>query len=144
MYKVVTMDKKRMKRYKEKIMIIEKRRDNIFSWISDEDEKSVLAIYKAFQELVESFTDIFAMMLKDLGEIVEDDYSNIEKLGEAGVFDEKQEAVLKEANGLRNRLVHEYNGLERKTAIHSINDVNAECDHILEDVRTWIKKLIKK
>jgi hypothetical protein len=43
------MDEKRLKRYIEKINVIEKRRGNIFSWISEKDEKSVLAVYKAFQ-----------------------------------------------------------------------------------------------
>jgi uncharacterized protein YutE (UPF0331/DUF86 family) len=61
------MDENRLRRYKEKINVIEKRRENIFSWISDRDEKSVLAIYKAFQEMTESFTDICAMLLKDMG-----------------------------------------------------------------------------
>ncbi|MCI0501050.1 MAG: DUF86 domain-containing protein [Epsilonproteobacteria bacterium] len=134
------MDEKRLKRYIEKINVIEKRRGNIFSWISEKDEKSVLAVYKAFQEVVESFTDLCAMLLKDMKEIVEDDYTNIENLRKIDFFTEKQEAMLKEANGLRNRLIHEYNGLEQKTALYSIQEINDEMDSILEKVRIWVKK----
>lgn len=77
-------------------------------------------------------------------EIVEDDYTNIENLRKIDVFTEKQEAALKEANGLRNRLIHEYNGLEQKTALCSIQEINDEMDAILEKVRIWVKKLSTK
>lgn len=134
------MNKERIKRYKEKIAVIEKRRNNIFSWIAETDEKSVLALYKAFQEVVESFTDLFAMMLKDMGKLVEDDYSNIEALRRTNVINQNQEAILKEANGLRNRLIHEYNGLEQRTAQVSMKEINDEMDDVLKQVRVWIKK----
>jgi uncharacterized protein YutE (UPF0331/DUF86 family) len=81
------------------------------------------------------------MLLKDMKEIVEDDYTNIENLRKIDFFTEKQEATLKEANGLRNRLIHEYNGLEQKTALYSIQEINDEMDSILEKVRIWVKKL---
>lgn len=132
------MDKKRVSRYKEKLSLIEKRKDNISRWIDNHDEKSVLAIYKAYQEMIEALTDIFAMILKDMDEVVEDDYSNIENLREKGILTEKQEGLMKEANGLRNRLVHEYNGLERKIALDSLKRINSEVDDILEEVRRWI------
>jgi uncharacterized protein YutE (UPF0331/DUF86 family) len=103
-----------------------------------------LAIYKAFQELVELFTDICSMMLKDMSEIVEDDYSNIETLQKKGIFNQEQESILKESNGLRNRLIHEYNGLERKTAINSILEINEKLDSIIEVINTWIKKTSKQ
>ncbi|MEF8848582.1 MAG: DUF86 domain-containing protein [Candidatus Thermoplasmatota archaeon] len=138
------MNESRLRRYKGKITVIEKRQGNIFSWISDEDEKTVLAVYKAFQEMIESFTDICAMLLKDMGEIVEDDYSNIGRLSELEVFDNDQELTLKEADGLRNRLIHEYNGLERKTALRSIQQINELVEDIIKDVRIWIKKISKQ
>jgi len=134
------MEEKRISRYKEKISVIAKRRDNISSWIDDRSEKGTLAIYKAYQELVEAFTDVFAMILKDMGELVEDDYTNIERLSEKKLLDENQEALMKEANGLRNRLVHEYNGLEKKTALESIKRINSEAEKVLEAIRGWIKE----
>ena len=134
------MDKKRVSRYKEKLSLIEKRKNNISMWIDHRDEKSVLAIYKAYQEMIEALTDIFAMMLKDLDEVVEDDYSNIDRLREKGILSDKQDAIMKEANGLRKRLVHEYNGLERKIALSSLKRIHSEVDDILEEVRKWITK----
>ncbi|MFP4143146.1 MAG: DUF86 domain-containing protein [Thermoplasmata archaeon] len=134
------MEEKRLSRYKEKISMIVKRRDNISSWIGERSEKSTLAVYKAYQEMMEGFTDIFAMILKDMGELVEDDYTNIERLGEKGLLDEDQEALMKEGNGLRNRLVHGYNGLERKIALESIERINSRVDEVLEGIRKWIRR----
>ncbi|MGM0405659.1 MAG: DUF86 domain-containing protein [Thermoplasmatota archaeon] len=134
------MDKERLLRYKEKISVIVERRDNIRSWIGEDDVKSNLAVYKAYQEMIEALTDIFAMMLKDMGGLVEDDYSNIEKMKDKGMLDDKQEGLLKESNGLRNRLVHEYNGIEKRIAMESIKRINSQIEEVLEDVRGWIKK----
>ncbi len=137
------MDENRITRYRQKISVIEKRRKNIKTWIDEEDEKSVLAVYKSYQELIESFTDIFAMIVKDMNELVEDDYTNIEKLRERAILSEEQEGLMKEANGLRNRLVHEYNGLERETAVNSIRRINSKLDKVLEKVKKWIKNRSK-
>ncbi len=134
------MDEERVSRYRDKISIITKRRDNISSWIRDGDEKSTLAVYKAYQEMIEAFTDIFAMILKDMGDVVEDDYTNIEKLRERGLLDEEQVGVMKESNGLRNRLVHDYNGLEKEIAIESIERTNSKVTEVLEVIRGWIRK----
>ncbi len=134
------MDKKRLSRYRAKISTITKRRDNISSWIQDRDEKSTLAVYKAYQEMIEAFTDLFAMIVKDMGEVVEDDYTNIEKLREKGLLDVKQEGIMKESNGLRNRLVHEYNGLEKKIALESIERTNSKVVEVLEEIRGWVEK----
>lgn len=134
------MDENRISRYRDKISVIGKRRDNISSWIEDRGEKSTLAVYKAYQESMEAFTDIFAMVLKDVDEMVEDDYTNIEKLREKGLLDEEQEVVMKESNGLGNRLVHEYNGLEKKIAIESIKRTNSKFEDVLEEVRRWLEK----
>lgn len=137
------MDGNRITRYRQKISVIEKRKENIKTWIDEEDEKSVLAVYKSYQELIESFTDIFAMIVKDMNELVEDDYTNIEKLRERGILSEEQEGLMKEANGLRNRLVHEYNGLERETAVNSIRRINSKLDKVLEKVKKWMKNRSK-
>ncbi|MFW6145138.1 MAG: hypothetical protein ACOC55_06155 [Candidatus Natronoplasma sp.] len=53
------MDEERISRYRDKISIVDKRRDDISSWIQERDEKSTLAVYKAYQEMIEAFTDLF-------------------------------------------------------------------------------------
>lgn len=54
---------------------------------------------------IESAMDLCAMLVKDLGKRVEDDYSNVEILYELGVIDKELAENLKMCNGLRNWLV---------------------------------------
>ncbi|WP_297089990.1 HepT-like ribonuclease domain-containing protein [Thermococcus sp.] len=53
--------------------------------------------------------DIVAMLTKNLGITVEDDYTNIAKLEEKGVLSEGEVSLLRAYNGLRNAIVHKYN-----------------------------------
>ena len=75
------MIRERIKRYKDKINIIIRRSGNIKEWTGGyeaenflRDEKTKLATYKAFQEIVESCMDIIAMACKDEEIVPKDDY----------------------------------------------------------------------
>ena len=118
------MIRERIKRYKDKINIIVRRSGNINEWTEGyeaenflRDEKTKLATYKAFQEIVESCMDIIAMACKDEEIVPKDDYTNIERLE---FLDENMKKALMEANGLRNRLVHRYNQTDDLIAFVSI------------------------
>jgi len=110
----------RIIRYKEKVELAEKRIEQIEEWMPISEEKTKLACYKAFQEIVEAISDIVAMLVKDRGKLVEDDYKNIEKLAEIKLIEEKDVKILEDANGLRNRIVHKYNKTDDALAIESI------------------------
>ncbi|MHA1784787.1 MAG: DUF86 domain-containing protein [Candidatus Helarchaeota archaeon] len=140
------MDKFRLIRYFEKIEHATERIEDINNWYYSEDiekldKKSRLAIYKAMQEIIEVSMDIIAMLLKDLGKITKDDYSNIEKMNELNIIDNSLKENLNEANGLRNRLVHEYNKLNNAIALTSIRSLLEPLSNFLEVVKKWIKKL---
>lgn len=96
------------------------------------------AMYKEFQELVEIVADLSAMVVKDHGEVVEDDYSNLEKMSRIlkskGLIDD-----LKEANGLRNILVHEYNGVIDQQAYKSIKGLIPSIERLGEELEKWLK-----
>ena len=80
------MDEDRLKRYWDKINLVSKRSTQINEWTAvslndfSTDEKTKLATYKAFEEIVEACMDIVAMMCKDLKIPPKDDYTNIELL----------------------------------------------------------------
>ncbi|MBI2043305.1 DUF86 domain-containing protein [Candidatus Pacearchaeota archaeon] len=113
----------REKRYKEKAELVEKRLSEIREWIAEDDEKTKLACYKAFQEIVEAIFDIVAMKIKDSDKIVEDDYKNTEKLVNVKIIDKKDAKILNEANGLRNRIIHKYNNIDDILAKKSIVEI---------------------
>jgi len=83
--------------------------------------------------------DVCAMLVKDLGKRVEDDYSNIEILHELGILDKELAEKLKTCNGLRNWLVHRYNKLDKKIVLESVDKVREtliefirRVEHVLE------------
>ncbi|ODS42883.1 MAG: hypothetical protein MSIBF_06355 [Candidatus Altiarchaeales archaeon IMC4] len=97
------------------------------------------AIYKEFQETIEIVADLSAMVIKDSNRVVEDDYSNLEKL--AKVLDcEDMLEDLKAANGLRNVLVHQYNGVIDRQAYDSINSLLPSIKGFTATIERWIKK----
>jgi len=136
----------RTKRYKDKINIIIERCENISEWMGGyeaesfvRDEKTKLAVYKAFQEIVESCMDIIAMVCKDEKIVPKDDYTNIENLG---FIDERIKGAIIEANGLRNRLVHHYNHLEDFIAFVSIEELLPEIDEFVEVIEQWMQRIL--
>ena len=138
----IIMETDRLKRYNEKLELINERKSEIKDWSDDffEDKKSMLASYKAFQEVVESATDILAMMLKDEGLIPADDYTNIERAEGKKLIDKKMAEQLKEANGLRNRVIHEYNGLNNQIAHESMIEFLPVFENFVEKVEQWLQK----
>lgn len=93
----------------DKTEVITRRSSEIEEWIGPDvqafitDEKTKLATYKAFQEIVEASFDIVAMMLKDVKVPPKDDYTNLKLLLQKKIIDRKMAGLLAESNGLRNR-----------------------------------------
>ena len=127
--------KSRVERYREKVELARERLEDVEILLGDFDKKfSRLACYKAFQELVESLFDIIAMTLKDLDKTVEDDYTNIYKLELLEKLSRGEAEVLREANGLRNRVVHRYNRMDDEVARRSMENLLPHLRKILEEL----------
>lgn len=140
------MDEDRIRRYWDKINLISKRSDEIREWIDispedfAKDEKTKLATYKAFQEIVEACMDIIAMMCKDLKIPPKDDYTNIELLGNKIPFDNTEKTLI-EANGLRNRLVHGRNSTDDLRAFESIREILPGILNVVKGIKKWTKDI---
>ncbi len=134
------MNEKRIARYIDKLQHIGERTGDIENWIDDakKDKRSRLAIYKAIQEAIEAACDVISMYLKDEGHSPKDDYTNIEKWGELET--DKVSGCLKVANGLRNRLVHQYNGVDDAIALESIRDTIPCLTELTQVIEEWLKK----
>ncbi|MDY6789314.1 MAG: HepT-like ribonuclease domain-containing protein [Candidatus Nanohaloarchaea archaeon] len=138
------LSKERTERYEQKIDKLKERVKDTENWIQDginslqKNTERRLAIYKAFQEAVEAMADICAMYLSDSDRVVRDDAENIEK-SSGKLFSKELQTSLIEANGLRNRLIHEYNGLENSIALESIDRLLESLEKFTEEVKEWIK-----
>ncbi|MFP3908865.1 MAG: DUF86 domain-containing protein [Archaeoglobaceae archaeon] len=134
------MNEKRIARYIDKLQHIGERTGDIENWIDDakKDKRSRLAIYKATQEAIEASCDVISMYLKDKGYTPKDDYTNIDKWGE--LENNEVSECLKVANGLRNRLVHHYNGLDDNIALESIRDIIPCLIELTQVMEKWLEK----
>ncbi len=95
------------------------------------------ALYKEFQELTEALGDISAMIAKEESILVKDDYTNLERLKPRLKPDVIKN--LKRANGLRNVLVHEYNGIDDTLEFESVQEVLPSFRVFGSMVREWLK-----
>jgi len=137
------MDVDRIIRYKEKANIIFKRADQIEEWALDippdqfhGDDKTKLATYKAFQEIVEGAMDMVAMMCRDSGIVPKDDCSNIESLD----LEPQRRVALLEGSALRNRLVHRYNKTDDRIALESMRALLPEIKGFAKEAGSWVLK----
>ncbi len=134
----------RMKRYMQKILHGRNRIELVEVWqqekISELETKSLLAIEKAAQEVIEVATDLMAMMLKDSSIPPTDDYTNISRILELGLITKEVGAILKEANGLRNRLIHVYNDVDIDILLESIKRVLPGITEFLNVVEKWLSR----
>lgn len=101
----------RRKRYLEKLEMFEGEMEFIKTH-EMADEVTKRALLYALQVCVDTIIDCAAMITKDLGLTVEDDYTNIEKLDKEGVLTKKEAELIRRFNGLRNAIVHKYNRLD--------------------------------
>jgi uncharacterized protein YutE (UPF0331/DUF86 family) len=136
------MEEKRKKRYMGKTELIKRRHGEIEKWKSGFflEEKDRLAVYKALQEISEACMDLIAMMLRDNDKIPEDDYTNINKTVKSGLLPNELKPSLDDLNGLRNRIVHEYNGLDDKIAFDAMSGILPGVKKFVEVVEKWIGK----
>lgn len=100
----------RLSQYRRKIEYVVSKLTSLPSDLDDVYHFEAL-LYRLHTS-IDALMDVVAMLVKDLGLEVGDDYSNIEKLEEAGVLSGDMAGFLRKASGLRNVIVHRYNKLD--------------------------------
>lgn len=78
-------------------------------------------------------------MVKDLRTIPKDDYSNIKIMENKKIISSNLAAKLREANGLRNRIVHDYNSLDDSIAYNRIKVLLNHFKEFKVNVKEWLK-----
>jgi uncharacterized protein YutE (UPF0331/DUF86 family) len=106
--------------------------------ISEHETKNLLAIEKAAQEVIEAATDLIAMILKDKSIPPTDDYTNIERILELEFLTKEIGRSMREANGLRNRLIYVYNDIDVGVLLQSIKRVLPGIASFFDEVEKWL------
>lgn len=146
--KKINIDDTRLERYIEKLEHFKKLALKLEKWTENVDKekfvsldlKEQFGIYHAFQILVEITTDLIAMTVKDLKFKPRDDYSNIKCLKEQNFISEELSERLRRVNGLRNVIVHDYNGIDEILAFKEINENFYFMKKFYDVMKKWLKK----
>ncbi len=143
------MNASRIQRYRDKFEHIAKYYKLLKEWVPslpiDTTEfqlkhERIFATYHAFQLAIEAISDVAAMIVKDLNRIPKDDYHNFAIIIEEQVISSKLDEPIRKLRGLRNRVVHDYNGLIDDIAIEEIKKYLPIVLKYLEDVEKWLGK----
>jgi uncharacterized protein YutE (UPF0331/DUF86 family) len=132
----------RRKRYMQKLHHGRQRIELVEEWqkekMSEHETKNLLAIEKAAQEVIEAATDLIAMILKDKSIPPTDDYTNIDRILELKFITKEIGRIMREANGLRNRLIHVYNDVDVGVLLQSIKRVLPGVATFFDEVEKWL------
>jgi len=143
------MEEERIKRYNDKLEYLNQTIENLNNWTESIDSKEFIerlelqkqyGIYHAFQIGIEIITDLVSMIVKDIKLIPKDDYSNINIIKNKNIVSEDLAAKLREANGLRNRIVHDYNGLDNEIAYNRLTNLLESFQEFKVKAKEWLKK----
>ena len=91
---------------------------------------------------IDATMDVIAMLCKDLGVSVKDDYSNLDELNKTSMFSSNLIKELHRWNGLRNILVHGYNKIEEETVIKEKNEVISSLKTFVKEVEVIINEKV--
>ena len=143
------MEEERIKRYNDKLEYLNQTIENLNDWTESIDSKEFTerlelqkqyGIYHAFQIGIEIITDLISMIVKDEKLIPKDDYSNINIIKNKKIINSDLAAKLREANGLRNRIVHDYNGLDNEIAYNRLKNLLKYFQEFKVKAKEWLKK----
>lgn len=126
----------RRQRYLEKLERFEEEYEFIKSHEMT-DEVTRRALLYSLQLCVDIAMDIVAMLVKDLGMTVEDDYTNIERLRKAGVISNGDSEILRKYNSLRNAIVHKYDRLNLNMVQEGLQRIDELYEIVLKLVETY-------
>ena len=118
------MEKERLNRYYQKINFILEKISSLPPKATSSVEVDA-SLYR-IEVALEATMDIIAMLIKDKGHTVSDDYHNIENLVTLKVVSSKQGGELKKLNGLRNAIVHKYNKFEEEVVLKDKEKIKQE------------------
>jgi len=111
--------------------------------VIDENKFFLDALFYRLQISIDASMDIVAMLCKDLGITVQDDYSNLDELEKISLFTPGLINNLCKWNGLRNVLVHKYNKIEEDIIFQNKVSVVETLLAFIKEVEVIINEKIK-
>lgn len=130
---------KRKEQYKRKLDFIIEKIYNLPN-VENQNDIYIDALFYRLQVAIDASMDVIAMLCKDLGIKVRDDYKNLDKIKELDIFSPELVNILRKYNGLRNALVHKYNKIEEDLILQQKEDIKENLNLFVKKVDTIINE----
>jgi len=143
------MDEERKNRYFDKLSNLKKYYKLLKEWFNskqleefaqEQNFQAIFAIYHAFELVIEVIIDISAMAVKDINHKARDSNLNFEVSLREKIIAQELYNTLKELNGIRNRIVYDYNGLIDQIAWEAISNNLNKIPKFQEAIESWLKE----
>ncbi len=103
------------------------------------DEINEIVAERYLERIIGRMTDInFHIVSEETLSAPSDYFSSFTRLPEIGILDADSAARYAKLAGLRNRLAHEYNGIDAKIIYRSIKDLVAQLPSYIEAIKKHI------
>jgi uncharacterized protein YutE (UPF0331/DUF86 family) len=132
------MDQLRKARYKTKMRYVIESLSLAERLVQRPNEIEEKALYFCLFTSIESTMDLVAMLIKDMGDVPKGDNFNIEHLVSTRFITKEIALHLKSCNGLRNVLVHQYNGIDREIVLDSFKEVKDILIQMITNVEEYL------
>ena len=116
-------DEERKRRYRSKVGYILEKMYALPDTASVVDDLVVDGILYRVQTSIDAAMDMAAMLVRDIGIDVSEDYNNIEILCKNEIIDINLADDLKKLNGMRNAIVHKYGSVDTQLVLHNLENI---------------------
>ncbi len=124
----------RINRYRAKIGYIIEKMDALPDDIAMLDDLGIDGILYRVQTSIEAGMDLVAMLVRDIGIEVKDDYDNIDTIEKKNIIKKELAEELKRLNGMRNAIVHKYGDLNIELILENLESIKEILHRFIEQI----------
>ncbi len=117
------LNNERIDRYRSKIGYIIEKLYTLPEDTTALDELGIEGVLYRVHTSIEAAMDLAAMVVRDIGIDVGDDYDNIDILKEKKIIGAELADEFKRLNGLRNAIVHKYGSVDTKLILQNLESI---------------------
>lgn len=125
-------DEERKRRYRSKVGYIIEKMYALPDTASVVDDLVVDGILYRVQTSIDAAMDMAAMLVRDIGIDVSEDYNNIEILCKNEIIDINLADDLKKLNGMRNAIVHKYGSVDTQLVLQNLENIKEILRNFIE------------
>jgi uncharacterized protein YutE (UPF0331/DUF86 family) len=125
-------DEERKRRYRSKVGYILEKMYALPDTASVVDDLVVDGILYRVQTSIDAAMDMAAMLVRDIGIDVSEDYNNIEILCKNEIIDINLADDLRKLNGMRNAIVHKYGSVDAQLVLQNLENIKEILRNFIE------------